>query len=147
MICSPSSEFFVIVYSGFLPDCSHYNLCPAFWQRPVFLRMSSPMFMQVKVFLFCRHSAADMALGFIDIQNPPHLRGQRGIDFPQALHTVFVNGAFTHAKLFCRLAHGCVGCYDIICDLDGSLLNIILQENPPIVVFLQCMRGDGRCMY
>ena len=99
------------------------------------------MFMQVKVFLFCRHSAADMALGFIDIQNPPHLRSQRGINFPQALHAVFVNGAFAHAKLLGRLAHGCVGCYDIICDLDGSLLNIILQGNPPIVVFLQCMRG------
>ena len=105
------------------------------------------MFMQVKVLLLCRHSAADMALGFIDIQNPPHLRGQRGINFPQALHAVFVNGAFAHAKLLGCLAHGCVGCYDIICDLDGSLLNIILQGNPPIVVFLQCMREYKKCMY
>ena len=103
--------------------------------------------MQVKVLLLCRHSAADMALGFIDIQNPPHLRSQRGINFPQALHAVFVNGAFAHAKLLGRLAHGCVGCYDIICDLDGSLLNIILQGNPPIVVFLQCMRGIPGLLY
>lgn len=99
------------------------------------------MFMQMKVFLFCRHSTADMALGFIDIQNSPYLRGQGGIDFPQALHTVFVNGAFTHAKLFCRLAHGCVSCYDIICDLNGSLFNIILQENPPIVAVFTVYAG------
>ena len=105
--------------------------------------MGSPMFMQVKVFLFCRHSTADMALGFIDIQNPPNLRSQGWIDFLQTLHAVFVNSAFAHAKLLGRLAHSCVGCYDIICDLDGSLFNIILQGNPPIVVFLQCMRGDG----
>ena len=100
------------------------------------------MFMQMKVFLFCRHSTADMALGFIDIQNSPYLRGQRWIDFPQALHTVFVNGAFTHAKLFCRLAHGCVSCYDIICDLNGSLFNIILQENPPIVTVFTVYAGN-----
>ena len=100
------------------------------------------MFMQMKVFLFCRHSTADMALGFIDIQNSPYLRGQGGIDFPQALHTVFVNGAFTHAKLFCRLAHGCVSCYDIICDLNGSLFNIILQENPPIVTVFTVYAGN-----
>ena len=99
------------------------------------------MFMQMKVFLFCRHSTADMALGFIDIQNSPYLRGQGWIDFPQALHTVFVNGAFTHAKLFCRLAHGCVSCYDIICDLNGSLFNIILQENPPIVAVFTVYAG------
>ena len=104
--------------------------------------MGSLMFMQVKVFLFCRHSTADMALGFIDVQNSPYLRGQGGIDFPQALHTVFVNGAFTHAKLFCRLAHGCVSCYDIICDLDGSLLNIILQGNPPIVAVFTVYAGN-----
>lgn len=104
--------------------------------------MGSLMFMQMKVFLFCRHSTADMALGFIDIQNSPYLRGQGGIDFPQALHTVFVNGAFTHAKLFCRLAHGCVSCYDIICDLNGSLFNIILQENPPIVAVFTVYAGN-----
>ena len=58
-----------------------------------------------------------------------------------------MNSAFALAKLLGRLAHGCVGCYDIICDLDGSLLNIILQENPPIVVFLQCMRGIPGLLY
>lgn len=136
----------MVVFSGALPDCFHYTLCPGFWQCSVFLRMGSPMFVQVKIFFLCRHASTDMTLGFVDIQNPPHLRGQRWIDLPQTLHTVLVNGAFAHAKLPGRLAHSCVGCYDIICDLDGSLFNIILQGNPPIVVFLQCMRGIGELL-
>ena len=102
--------------------------------------------MKMKIFFFRRQAAPDMTLRFVDVQNPPHFGSQGWIDFSQTFHAVFMNGAFTHAKLLGRLAHGCVGCYDIICDFDGSLFNIILQGNPPIVVFLQCMRGEGELL-
>lgn len=49
---------------------------------------------------------------------------------------------FTDSKLLCCLAHRCIMFYNIICNLDGSLLDIIFQKNPPANTIFTMYAGE-----
>lgn len=63
---------------------------------------------------------------------------------PETVGDILMYGRFRDTESFCCLADGRIILYDISCDLDGPLFNIILQKTPLNPLFLQCMQ---RCSY
>ena len=70
------------------------------------------------VLLLCSQSAADMALGLVDVENHPRLRRQARIDMNQTVCDIFMYCGLTDSKPLCRLPHGRVFVDDIIGYLD-----------------------------
>lgn len=59
---------------------------------------------------------------------------------PETVGDILMYGRFGDTESFCCLADGRIILYDISCDLDGPLFNIILQKTPLNPLFLQCMQ-------
>lgn len=83
------------------------------------------------VFLLRRHAAADMALGFVYVQNHTGLGCERWIDVLQTVCDILVNRTFTYPKLLRRLPHRRVVVYDVIGDRNCPLFDIIFQKETP----------------
>lgn len=47
-----------------------------------------------------RHAAADVPLGFVAVEQLPHLLIERGVDLLQPLREILVDGRFGDAELF-----------------------------------------------
>ena len=62
----------------------------------------------------------------------------------ETVSDILMYGRFGDAETFCCLTDGRIILYDISCDLDGPLFNIVLQKTPLNPLFLQCMQ---RCSY
>ena len=102
---------------------------------------------KMQILLPGRHSSPDMTLLFVDVQHIPDRPCHGRVDLLKAIGTVFMYRRLTDPKLLRRLPHRSFCFYDIARNFYCTLLNIILQGNPPIVVFLQCMREYKKCMY
>lgn len=83
--------------------------------------------MLMQIFLPCGKPTPDMPLGFIYIQHLPGLRRQVGVDIEKPLCNVFMNCRLADPKALGGLPHGCIVLYNIICYLNGSFGDVILQ--------------------
>ena len=75
----------------------------------------------MKIFFTRRHTAADVPLGFVHIQNLAHLRCQRWINCKKSLCYILVYSTLTDSKLPGRLADRSLMFNDIIGDLQYIL--------------------------
>ena len=96
--------------------------------------------MLVQIFLSGSQSAANVPLGFIDIQHLPRLLRQCRIHLCQPLRHVLVHRAFADTEGFRRLTHRGVVVDDIIGYPYSSFFNIVFQRKAPQDTFLQCMK-------
>ena len=92
--------------------------------------------MLMQILLLCRHPAADVPLGLVDVQHLARLRRERRIDLREALGDVLMYRTLADPEMLCRLPHGRVIVNDISGNLHGSFLNITFQtKTPAILVF------------
>ena len=86
--------------------------------------------------LFLRgKSAADVAFGFVDVQNDARLGGKGRIDLFEAFRDVLMYRRFADPEPFRRLPHRCVMLNNITGDRRRALFNIILQRNCSPILF------------
>lgn len=104
------------------------------------------MMRHMQIFLSGSHSAADMALLFIDIQYLSDLTGQCGIDLHHSVGTVLMYCALAYTKSSGCLPYRCLVFNDIMCYFNRPFFNVILQVKPPKTLFLQCMQRWVRSM-
>ncbi len=97
--------------------------------------------MLMKILLSRSHPAPDMPLRFIRIQNLAGLPGQGRIDLEEPFGDVLMYRTLADPEPLRRLPHRRIILYNIICNLHGSLLNIILQKNPPANVVFTMYAG------
>ena len=112
---------------------------------PVLLLVFS-LSMLMKIFLSRSHPAPDMPLGFIRIQDLASLPGQGRVDLEEPFGDVLMYRTFADPEPLRRLPHRRIILYNIICNLHGSLLNIILQKNPPANVVFTMYAGVFKVM-
>ena len=95
----------------------------------------------MQIFFPRSHSAADMALLFVDIQYLSDLPGQCGVDLYHPVGTVLMYRTLAHPKSSGCLPYSRLIFNDIMCNFNRPFFNVILQVRPPKTLFLQCMRG------
>lgn len=100
--------------------------------------------MLMKVLLSCSHPSSDMPLRLIHVQHLPCLPGKRRVNLEEPLGNILMYRTLTDPKLLRCLPHRRAVFYNIICNLHGSLLNIIFQKNPPAnIVFTMYAGGKS----
>lgn len=87
--------------------------------------------MLMKILLSRSHSAPNMPLGFIRVQNLARFPGKRRVYLEETIGDIFVYRTFTDSKFFCRLPHRCLFFDNIICDFDCPFFDIIFQGKSP----------------
>ena len=107
---------------------------------PVLLLVFS-LSMLMKIFLSRSHPAPDMPLGFIRIQDLASLPGQGRVDLEEPFGDVLMYRTFADPEPLRRLHHRRIILYNIICNLHGSLFNIIFQKNPPANIVFTMYAG------
>lgn len=101
----------------------------------------------VLVFLPCSHSAPDMALRFVQIQDHSGLGGKRWIDRDKSLRAVLMHCTLAYPKSFCSLAYRSVVIYNVISNGHSPFFNIIFQRKNPQNTFVQSMKvSEGLCI-
>ena len=85
----------------------------------------------MKILLSRSHPSPDMPLRLVHIQDFARLSRQCGVDLEEPFGNILMYRTLTDPKLLCRLSHSSTIFYNIICNLHGSLFNIIFQKNPP----------------
>ncbi len=94
----------------------------------------------MQILLSGSQSAADVTLGFIDIQYLPRLLRQRRVDLDKTLCYVLMYRAFTDTECLRCLPHRGVVVDDIACYPNSPFFNIVFQRKTPQDTFLQCMK-------
>ena len=90
--------------------------------------------MLMQILLLCRHPAADVPLGLVDVQHLARLRRERRVDLRKALGDVLMYRTLADPEMLRRLPNCGTVIYDIIGDFHGSFLNIISQKNSPAIL-------------
>ena len=103
--------------------------------------------MLMQILLLCRHPAADVPLGLVDIQHLARFRRERRVDLRQTLGDVLMYRTLANPKMFCRLPHGRVIVNDISGNLHGSFLNITFQTKSPAILVFTLYAGDYGLYY
>lgn len=101
----------------------------------------SVLSMLMKILLSRSHPSPDMPFRLIHIENLACFTGQGGIDLEEPFGHVLMYRTLADSKPLRRLPHRRAVLYNIICNLHGSLFNIIFQKIPLQTSFLQCMQG------
>ena len=92
--------------------------------------------MLMQILLLCRHPAADVPLGLVDVQHLARLRRERRVDLRKALGDVLMYRTLADPEMISRLPQGRVIVNDISGNLHSSFLNITFQtKTPAILVF------------
>lgn len=98
--------------------------------------VSAVLHMLMQILLLCRHPAADVPLGLVDVQHLARLRRERRVDLRKTLGDVLMYRTLADPEMLCCLPHGRVIVNDISGNLHGSFLNITFQtKSPAILVF------------
>lgn len=102
-----------------------------------------------QIFLFGSHTAANMTLRLIGIQNLSHLRRQSRIDHDQTFHAVFMYCTFTDAEFPGSLSHCCIALNNIIGNVDRSFFYIVFQQKKPLKAdfYILCTALKGYSCY
>lgn len=128
-----------------MPEHPYLSPLLSILSRCYFLIAVLPMLM--KILLSCSHSSPDMPLRFIGIKHFTGFPGQGRIDLEEPFGDVLMYRTLADAELLCRLPHGRIILYNIFSNLDGSLLNIIFQKNPPANIVFTMYAGEGKVMH
>ena len=83
------------------------------------------------------HSAADMSLQLVLLQNSSDLQVQSVIEFRQSLLKIFMHSGFGYAKMSCGGTDGGPMLNDICSQFAGSLLDGICHIHPSDAVLLR----------
>ena len=84
--------------------------------------------MLVLIFFLGCHTAADMALGFVDIEYLSGFFCQSRIDLHQTFRDIFMYSGFADSKLTGSLSDGRVGFDNIAGYCQGTFFNIFFQK-------------------
>ena len=96
------------------------------------------------VFLPGGNAPSDMPLCLVDIQYPPNLMIQLGVDNPKAIGYIFMYGRLGYMKLLSGGAHRRVIFNDVLAQLDGPLLDCSLHAITSRISSLDDMRWKNR---
>ena len=100
--------------------------------------------MLMKILLSRSHPSPDVALGLVHVKHLSCFTGQGGIDLEEPFGHVLMYRTLADSKPLRRLPHRRAVLYNIICNLHGSLFNIIFQKNPPAnIVFTMYAGGKS----
>ena len=100
--------------------------------------------MLMQILFPCCHPAPDVPLGLVRVQHLAGLPGQGRVNLEEPFGDVLMYRTLTDPKLLRCLPHRRAVFYNIICNLHGSLLNIIFQKNPPAnIVFTMYAGGKS----
>lgn len=83
------------------------------------------------IFLTCSHTAADMAFGFVLLQNAVAFAVQVTVYAEQSLVYVLVNGGLADVENFCRAAYGSVVVDDVTGNFQNPFFYVVFHLNPP----------------
>ena len=102
--------------------------------------------MLVQIFLSRSHPSPDMALRLVHIQDFARFSRQGGVDLEEPFGDVLMYRTLADPKPLRRLPHRRAVLYNIICNLHGSLFNIIFQKNPPANIVFTMYAGVSEVM-
>ena len=102
--------------------------------------------MLMQILLSRSHPSPDMPLRLIHIQDFARFSRQGGVDLEEAFGDVLMYRTLADPKPLRRLPHRRAVLYNIICNLHGSLFNIIFQKNPPANIVFTMYAGVSEVM-
>ena len=102
--------------------------------------------MLMQILFPCRHPAPDVTLRLVGVEDFACLTGKRRIDLEKAFRDVLMYRTLADPELLRCLPHSRTVFYNIICNLHGSLLNIIFQKNPPANIVFTMYAGEKKVM-
>lgn len=96
------------------------------------------------IFSSCRHAAADVALGLVDIKQLPHLMIQCGVNCFQSLCEILVYGAFGDPELLCRCTDGSLVLNNVHRQIAGAFLDICMHihHSPWLTYSMYMYQGE-----
>ena len=96
------------------------------------------------IFSSCRHAAADVALGLVEIQHLPNLGIQGGIDRSQSFGEILVYGAFGDPELLCRCTDGSLVLNNVHRQIAGAFLDICMHihHSPWLTYSMYMYQGE-----
>ena len=97
--------------------------------------------MLIQILLSRSHPSPDMPFRLVHIQDFARFSRQGGVDLEEPFGDVLMYRTLTDPKLLRRLPHRRAVLYNIICNLHGSLFNIIFQKNPPANIVFTMYAG------
>ena len=100
----------------------------------------------MKIFLSRRHPAPDVTLGFVSVKHLAGFTGKGRVDLEEPFGDVLMYRTLADPELLRCLPHSRTVFYNIICNLHGSLLNIIFQKNPPANIVFTMYAGEKKVM-
>lgn len=106
----------------------------------------SVLSMLMKILLSRSHPSPDVALGLVHVKHLSCFTGQGGIDLEEPFGHVLMYRTLADPKPLRRLPHRRAVLYNIICNLHGSLFNIIFQKNPPANIVFTMYAGVSEVM-
>ena len=100
----------------------------------------------MQILLSRSHPSPDMPLRLIHIQDFARFSRQGGVDLEEPFGDVLMYRTLADPKPLRRLPHRRAVLYNIICNLHGSLFNIIFQKNPPANIVFTMYAGVSEVM-
>ena len=100
----------------------------------------------MQILLSRSHPSPDMPLRLIHIQYFARFSRQGGVDLEEPFGDILMYRTLADPKLLRRLPHRRAVLYNIICNLHGSLFNIIFQKNPPANIVFTMYAGVSEVM-
>ena len=100
----------------------------------------------MQILLSRSHPSPDMPLRLIHIQDFARFSRQGGVDLEEPFGDILMYRTLADPKPLRRLPHRRAVLYNIICNLHGSLFNIIFQKNPPANIVFTMYAGVSEVM-
>ena len=96
----------------------------------------------VGILFLCRHSAANVALAFIDVEYLSDLSVQRRVQRLKPSRNVLMYRAFAYSEAMCRLPHRSALLGNKAAQHLCALFNRICHLRPPCVLIIQYICGE-----
>ena len=100
----------------------------------------------MQILLSRSHPSPDMPFRLVHIQHFSRFSRQGGVDLEKPFGDILMYRTLADPKPLRRLPHRRAVLYNIICNLHGSLFNIIFQKNPPANIVFTMYAGVSEVM-